>query len=186
VSIEFLCHYPTFGTNRVYLKFTPTYYVAINPLVIQQNSLEIARLSCPKFIRAGMGIPSYSLYSNAHKGLFSFDPLTWVNEGWTVTYVCLQLAYYMGFTTVLLVGVDHRYQFDGKPNEKRLFEGDDPNHFDPSYFKGQEWNNPDLARSAKAYARAREVYERDGRRIVNLTPGSDLDVFERGRIDEWI
>jgi hypothetical protein len=185
VPVEFLCRYPTFGANRVYLKFQPSYYVAINPLVVEQNKTDIRRLSCPKFIRAGMGIPSYALYS-ATKQPFSFEPLSWVNEGWTVTYVSLQLAYYMGFTTVLLVGVDHRYQFDGKPNEKRIMTGDDPNHFDPTYFKGQEWNNPDLAKSGNYYGVAREVFEAAGRRIINLTEGSALDVFERGEIASWM
>jgi hypothetical protein len=184
VPDEFLCTYPTFGTNRIYLRFTPDYYVAINPLVIDNNRDEIDLLMCPRFIRGGMGLGGYQLQRSSIAP-FSFEPLKWVHEGWTVTYVCLQLAYWMGFTTVLLVGVDHRYTFNGKPNEKRRMEGDDPNHFDPDYFRGQEWNNPDLARSEDYYEIARDVYAQAGRRIVNLTEGSALDVFEKGTIAEW-
>ena len=58
-------------------------------------------------------------------------------------------------------------------------EDNDPNHFSPDYFKGALWNNPDLALSESAYSIARRVYEKDGRRIINATPGSHCDIFER-------
>jgi len=45
-----------------------------------------------------------------------------------------------------------------------------------------KWHAPDLQRSAEAYQMAREVFEKDGRRVINLTPNSALDVFEKG---EW-
>lgn len=185
VSDDFLDLYPTFGSNRIYLRYTPKYYTVINPLVIGQNRDEIAALPCVKFVRSGCGLSGHQLHS-VRSPLFSLKPLECVHEGYTVTYVNLQLAYYFGFTTVLLVGVDHRYTFDGKPNEQRLMDGDDPNHFDPAYFRGQEWNNPDLEKSALFYAIARGVYEKDGRRIINLTPESALNVFEKGRIEEWL
>lgn len=185
VPLEFLRKYDTFGTNKIYLLdgFTPTCYVCINPLVIQQNADRIKALSCEKFVRQGYGIGK-PLVSNP-KLPFSFDPLSWVNEGYTVTYVCLQLAYWMGYKTVLLVGVDHRFTFDGKPNEKKRMGDVDPNHFDPSYFAGQDWQNPDLAKSEAYYEIARKIYDAAGRRIVNLTPNSALNVFERGELSEW-
>lgn len=185
VPVEFLCRYPTFGTNRVYLKFQPTYYVAVNPFVVEQYRDDIERLTCTKFVRGGMGVMGHQLHKSTQEP-FSFKPLEWVNEGYTVTYVCFQLAYWMGFTTVLLVGVDHRYSYSGKPNEKQRLDGDDPNHFDPEYFKGATWQLPDLAKSEAYYRIARNVYANGGRRIVNLTEGSALDVFERGTIAEWL
>jgi hypothetical protein len=178
VPLDFLSRYPTFGTNRCYLKFIPTYYVAVNPLVIEQNKADIDALKCKKYI---MG---RELKRGTHEP-FSFHPLTWVHEGYTVTYVCMQLAYWMGYRTVLLVGVDHRYIQTGKPNEEQTMQGDDPNHFDPSYFKGQKWNLADLAKSEKYYRVARNVFENDGRRIINLTPNSALEVFEKGQLSEW-
>lgn len=185
VPLEFLRKYDSFGTNKIYLLdgFTPTYYVCINPLVISQNIDSIKALTCEKFVRHGFGIGK-PLVSNA-KLPFSFDPLSWVNEGYTVTYVCLQLAYWMGYKVVLLVGVDHRYQFDGRPNERQKMGETDPNHFDPSYFARQEWHTPDLDKSERYYRIARSVFEADGRRIINLTPDSALNVFERGELAEW-
>jgi hypothetical protein len=178
VPLSFLGQYPSFGTNRCYLKFTPDYYAVINPLVIRQNLSDINNLSCMKFAREDMKVAGAQLKPSTREP-FSFAPLAWINEGYTVTYVCLQLAYWMGFRTIYLVGLDHRYQYEGKPNETRTM-GDDPNHFDPSYFAGQQWQNPDLENSAKYYAIARKVYELDGRRIYNLTPNTALDVFTKG------
>ena len=92
-----------------------------------------------------------------------------------MVYVCLQLAFYMGFSIVLLVGVDHDYQDD-----------ESINYFHPDYSRDVEnWHKPDLVQSEKAYRMAKTVYDFDGRQIVNLTPGSALDVFEKGDIAEW-
>jgi|SRR3990167_4736865 len=185
VSDTFLDKYPTFGTNRCYLRFVPNYYVCVNPLVIDQNRNDITALDTVKFIRNGE-CGGYPLVKSVNKQMFSFEPDKWYYEGYTVTYVCLQLAFWMGFETALLVGIDHRYKFDGKPNERQRMKGRDPNHFDPKYFKGQEWQTPDLARSEQAYRVANNAYGLYGRRIINLTEGSALDVFHRGDIREWM
>lgn len=184
VPSKFLFKYDTFGSNRCYIRFMPDYYVCVNPLVISQNRADIEALDCLKFIRDG-ACGGYPLHGVGRKA-FSFEPDKWIYEGYTVTFVALQLAYWMGYTTALLVGVDHRYRYDGKPNEKHLLLGGDPNHFDPNYFSGQEWNNPDLERSAQAYQLAKSAYETQGRRILNLTAGTALDVFEKGSIEEWM
>jgi len=184
VPDAFLDKYPTFGANRIYLRYQPTYFVAVNPLVIEQNKADIAALECEKFLPGQFGIECHSLVSLSRKA-FSFEPDVWIYEGHTVTFVSMQLAYYMGFETVLLVGVDHRFEYQGNPNEQRLLEGDDPNHFDPNYFKGQQWNNPDLERSRQAYQMAENAYRKNGRQIVNLTEGTALDVFEKGNINDY-
>lgn len=190
VPLDFLQMYPSFGTNRIYLLdgFTPTYYCSVNPLMINQHVDEINEVqSEAKFISAafaekiGGSVPITSIGS----ALFSYSPAVYIYEGHTVTYVCLQLAYWCGFQTVLLVGVDHRYQYLGSPNQRATMIGDDPNHFSPDYFKGKQWHNPDLARSAAAYRLAKEAYEKNGRRIINLTANTALDVFEKGQLSEW-
>ena len=192
IPIEFLNKYPSFGTNRIYLldDFTPDYYAAVNPLVIEQFSDDINEMECEKFITArfvqdGTVTDAHPLYSSVTPS-FSRDPEEWVYEGYTVTYVCLQLAFYMGFDTVLLVGVDHEFEFKGMPNGIAQAVGDDVNHFHPDYFgDGVLWHNPDLVQSERAYSMAKTVYDFEGRRIVNLTPGTKLDVFEKGSIAEW-
>jgi hypothetical protein len=193
VPNSFLKKFPSFGSNRIYLKFTPTYYVAVNPLVIEQNMGDILHLKCDAaFVREGCfgslassnGTWFYELHSMAAP-MFSYNPSAYVYEGHTVTFVSMQLAFFMGFRTVLLVGVDHRYEYQGEPNEENVWFGEDPNHFDPSYFRGHAWHNPDLERSEAAYMMAREAFDRDGRQIINLTEGSALEVFEKQEFKTW-
>jgi len=180
--------YPTFGANRIYLKYPkPTYYVAVNPLVIEQCKGEITFVvqSDKKFIRENTGFDmEYELHS-VNVPMFSYNPCDWLYEGYTVTFASLVLAFFMGFDTALLVGVDHRFKYDVEPNEETTLTGEDPNHFDPSYFKGMRWNAPDLEQSEWAYKLAKEAYENNGRQIINLTPNSALDVFHKAE-PEWV
>lgn len=189
VPIEFLTKYRTFGTNRIYLLpgFEPTYYVSVNYLVIEQCQHDINCLGSTKFIPAGRHklIPGSTPLLISGYPEFSKDATQGVFEGWTVTFVCLELAYYMGFKTVLLVGVDHRYDFQGSPNTRQYFRGEDPNHFDPSYFTGKFWHTPDLERSNEFYKMANKAFVDAGRKIINLTPGSGTDAFEKQELKSW-
>lgn len=185
----FLEKYDTFGSNRIYLRFEPTFHVTVNPLVLEQCAKEIAKIECLRFVASSFEkeIPgSFPLISKALPH-FSRRPWEGIYEGFTVTYVSLQLAFWMGYKSVLLIGVDHRYEYDGEPNQEVVSEGPDPNHFDPEYFgAGFRWHLPDLARSERAYHMAKTVYEADGRHILNLTKNTALDVFEKGDLEDWL
>lgn len=190
VPLKFLNQYPSFGTNRIYKmpEFTPTYYVAVNDVIIKQSIDEIKEVDATKFIRADLAnkIPgSFQLADNGRPH-FSKEPLKELYEGFSVSYVCLQLAYWMGFKTVLLVGVDHKYSHNGGANLLQAAPMD--NHFTEDYYKpGEVWNTPDLIRSAKAFMLAKEAFDkaRPRRKIINLTPDTGLDVFTKGDISEW-
>jgi len=182
----------TFGLNRVYLLFselgfTTTYLVAINSLVIRQCAHEIASLDIPHFVtwnlRKLFEKDTHALFVDTRftdANGFSPDPTRRVFEGYTVTYVALQLAYFMGFSQVILVGVDHNFKTKGTPNRVVVSEGEDPNHFSTAYFgKGFRWQLPDLDNSERAYLLARQVYEKSGRSIVDATVGGKLNVFQK-------
>ena len=180
IPIEFLKKYPSFGTNKIFLLdgFTPTYYVSVDPVAIDPFIDDIAKMDCKKFLRASyvknLLADAFPLHSSTIPA-FSRHPDQWVYEGHTVTFVCLQLAFFMGFKTVVLVGVDHNYQDD-----------ESANYFHSDYTKDVEgWHKPDMMQAELAYNMAKTVYEWEGRRIVNLTPFTALDVFEKGDIAEW-
>ena len=111
--------------------------------------------------------------------------MVWV--GGTVTYLCLQLAYYMGFSDVYMIGFDHSYKIpkDAKVEGVNITSAsDDPNHFHPDYFgKGYRWHDPQVERMGQAYHKARHYYEAAGRRIRNATIEGHLEVFERVNYD---
>jgi hypothetical protein len=180
----------TFGLNRIYLLFdqmgfSTTYLVSVNRLVIEQCAQEIAGLPCPKFIswaaREAVELTDdmLLLYSAQRPG-FHRDITRGVWEGATVTYVAMQVAYYLGFSNVVLIGVDHSFSTSGQAHSIVTSEGDDPNHFDRNYFgKGFRWQLPDLQTSEIAYQMARTAFEAAGREIVDATIGGKLDVFPK-------
>ena len=94
--------------------------------------------------------------------------------------VAIQLAFYMGFKEVVLIGVDHSYKFEGQPHAAVVSTGDDPNHFNDQYFgKGFKWHLPDLEGSEMSYRVADFVYKQNGRRIIDATVGGKLQVFPK-------
>ena len=181
----------TFGLNRIYLLFpqlgfTTTYFLSMNNLVIEQCAPEIRQLPIPKFIawRAQPLIEPTPdmmyLYSTYTGPKFAADVRGRIWEGATVTYVALQLAFFMGFEQVILIGVDHNFSTQGKPNTTVVSQGDDPNHFNSAYFgKGFRWQLPDLETSELAYGMARRAYEQAGRKVLDATIGGKLQVFEK-------
>jgi len=192
MDLSFLKHEICFGTNKIYLgferwEFSPTYYVAVNPFVIEQSVDEIGKMSCPKFI-GNRGISYFDPTDDiifiktfpSPGESFSKRPDVGSNEGCTVTYVAMQLAYYMGFNEVILIGVDHHFVTQGTPHKAIVSEGDDLNHFDTNYFgKGVEWQLPDLENSEKSYRVAKKVFEESGRKIIDATVNGRCQVFPK-------
>lgn len=169
--------------NRGYLKrdMPISYLVVVNKNVEQQWGNEIIRVG------------SNNIFSNSIQGtnllrwtpdIPSFQPdITkpmW--QGHTVTYVALQIAYYMGFNRVALIGCDHSF-----PYMSKTLVGPDINHFDPNYFPGgSKWDLPNLKMSEVAYKLARGAYSRDGRKIYNCSTFTKLDVFKRASLKDFI
>ncbi len=181
----------TFGLNRIYLMFPElgfktTFLLSVNDLVIEQCAAEIQALPIPKFVswrsRAFLKAADdlYFLYTTYTGAKFARDARGRLWEGATVTYAALQVAFFMGFEKVILIGVDHNFATKGTPNTTVVSQGDDPNHFAPGYFgKGFRWQLPDLETSEIAYHMAREAYEKDGRQVVDATVGGKLTVFPK-------
>jgi hypothetical protein len=180
----------TFGLNRIYLLFdeigfATTYYVSVNKLVIEQCAPEIVRLPCLKFIdwrtRDLIDFTGDMMFLRTRGGPRFYTDITegiWV--GATVTYVAMQIAYYLGFQKVILIGVDHSFASKGKPGTVVVSQGDDSDHFDPQYFaKGFRWQLPDLETSELAYRIAKYQFERANREIVDATISGKLQVFRK-------
>jgi hypothetical protein len=187
--------YITFGSNRIYeLPFTPTYYCIVDELMLKACvPLPEDFKPVERFMRAEARDTANNPIYPINVSGFSPDCANFVVIGGTVTYVLLQLAFYMDFDTVLLVGVDHNYPKSGKMEEGLHFVAgkDDPDHFKtktgkPYFEQGKKYSAPALKSTEQSYAVANLFYKKYNKRIVNLTPGSKLDVFERGTFDQWI
>lgn len=184
---SFLEDYPTFGSNRVYLKYTPDYYSFVDKLWVGNYIEDIKALaSKKKFIRNTYAHLVPGSYPIRQMGgyAFSFNPLVYVHGGFTITYINLQLAFYYGFEKVGLIGVDHYYTMEGPAHTHQT--GPDKSHFTPDYYQETDtWCRPDIKLNEPSYRIAKEVFESAGRRIVNLTPGSHLDIFDKEDWQTW-
>lgn len=183
----------TFGMNRFYLLFEQlgfetSFYVAVNDLVIKQYHQDINKLQMPKFLNWDYQhlFPEREDFlffktNMAFQDRFSKMMLQPVSSGGTVTYVTLQLAFFLGFQEVILIGLDHNYVSKGVPNTVRIRETkEDQDHVHPDYFpKGIKWQIPDLRRSELAYELARKAFEGEGRSVVDATVDGKCMVFEK-------
>jgi 6-hydroxymethylpterin diphosphokinase MptE-like len=181
----------TFGMNRFYMLFnelgySTSYYLTVNSLVVEQCAEDLRSLTMPVFISwrsrtlIQPGKDTIFLHTTYTGPKFARDARERMWEGATVTYVALQLAFHMGFEQVILIGVDHNFTTQGKPNSTVVSQGDDPNHFSPGYFgKGFRWQLPDLETSERAYRMAHQVYQQAGRLVLDATIGGKLTVFPK-------
>ncbi len=188
----------TFGLNKINLlfdsgSFRPSCIVAVNPLVLEQNSRFFNETQIPLFLeqralRVGIRYRKGTTLLHATSVTkFARDCSVSLYSGGTVTYVALQLAFHMGFSSVALVGCDHSFNTTGIPNEVERADGPDANHFHPDYFSGGlPWQLPDLATSEASYHLARRYFEAFGREVVNATEGGMLEVFPRKALADFI
>ncbi len=187
--------YHTFGQNKIFLLFDKvdlnlSYLVSVNKLVIEQSAREFEAMKCPVFLSytAAKGVvdelPHIQRLHTMNLWSFYEDISQPICEGNTVTYVSLQIAYYMGFSRVFLIGVDHSFKQAGQSHEVQVYKGDDENHFHPDYFKGQQWQLADVYGSEVSYHMANYYYKKDGRQILDATVGGKLDVFPKIDFEE--
>lgn len=181
------------GLNRGYLKedMPITYLVSCNGQVLKDYGEEIVNQSTKAtFITQGLEeLWRPHVYGMKYKGVEEFtgdfDDHIW--QGHTVTFVALQLAYYMGFSEVIFIGLDHYFpRAEGHETNKPIKSvGEDTDHFDPNYFaEGQTWETPNLEKSKEAYVLAREAFKAVGRAVVNASTKSRLRVFKRVNLKE--
>ncbi len=196
VDFELLKGQWTIGTNRIYLlgekhDFEPTFYCCVNPNVIDQFGQDIQALRSVKFVRDHrrelVGDDGKTFFMTSEPRACFVEELQeqrW-SEGWTVTYCAMQVAFYLGFSEVVLVGVDHYFTRKGTPNKLVEETASDPNHFDPNYFgPGVKWQYPDLERSERSYRLARATFGEAGRRIYDATVDGHLLVFQKVKLED--
>lgn len=195
----------TFGVNSFYYKtretgYRPTFYVVEDNAVMKENIEEIRKFDAPyKFFptnyKAMHGDGENVYFFKMNRGFyeksspnyciprFSTDAADQLFCGQSVTYINLQLAFFMGFTEVHLIGMDFDYIIPKehvRNGDLILSTTDDPNHFHKDYFgEGKTWKDPKLDRVALNYKQAKLAYEAVGRKIYNATIGGKLEIFPR-------
>lgn len=104
------------------------------------------------------------------------------HHGGTVTFWALELAYLLGWTKTIIVGLDHRYaQQAVKQGGVRVAGQSDSDHFVPNYLpRGTKYIVNDLALSEYSFALAKAAFDIAGRDLVDCTVGGACEVFRKG------
>ncbi|MEM0966379.1 MAG: hypothetical protein AAGJ81_09555 [Verrucomicrobiota bacterium] len=205
IDTEHLRNYHIIGLNKIYLltdkrNLDLTFQVAVNRHVIEQGFDRFRETPWPTFLshhstsrvfRDDFKSGRFSLPKNIHLlfaertiPAFATGLNDRFNESYTVTYVALQMAFYFGFQNVFILGMDHNFKAQGNTNELQKMENDDPNHFDPNYFKGMNWQLPDLEGSELGYRMADFYFRRSGRAIYDATEKGKCRIFPRISFDQ--
>lgn len=211
MDLERLRHEYVWGVNKCYLLFDriswrPAFYTAVDRRVVPDMARQIERLVRTllrtrfffpaRFLEEGVLRPAANIYwyreaplkeSGLPFRMFSLRASDWVAEVRTVTIAALQLAVYLGFNPIYLIGCDTSYAVqptvrheEDHPDRLVSTDNDDANHFDPRYFgKGSRWHQPHVERMLFHYAQARRACEAVGVKVYNATAGGKLEVFPR-------
>ena len=130
---------------------------------------------------------------------FSDDIAKCVYHATTITYINMQIAAFMGFDEVFLLGIDHQFPQQWRIAPEVLKNPEKYINVDTipggSYkvrgVENAEFYPGDYSRSAycieevtRGYQRAKLYFEEHGRKIVNATRGGKLDVYERVNFDK--
>jgi len=195
----------SFGVNSFYYKtretgFRPFFYVVEDTSVMHENIDEIREYQAPfrffpTIYRDLLPESPNTFFFQMDRGFyeksspnyavprFSTDASKRLYCGQSVTYINLQLAFFMGFTEVYLIGMDFDYVIPDshkRSGDIILSDTDDPNHFHKDYFgAGKTWKDPKLERVLMNYKMADLAFSAVGRKIYNATVGGKLEVFDR-------
>lgn len=186
-DLEKLSNEITFASHGIYYIYDktdwrPTFYCAQDSKLIQErygdikdmcnNSINVFGIvkdrRYPDFLKDNLLIELLNEpFKNGYPE-FSYDATLGFYEGMTVTYFNIQLAVYMGFKEIYLIGVDHFYNGEN-------------DHFS----KNDKCTNiPQTDKSTNAYISAEKHTADKGIKIFNATRGGHLEVFDRVNFDD--
>jgi hypothetical protein len=210
MDLELLAGEHVFGLNRVSLLYPriswrPGFFTAFDLRVVPDNLDEFNDVEIP-----------YKFFATKHKGaILERDNHYWYHDwskaddfedrfgecpeitgfggGGTVTCVAIQIAAYLGFDPIILIGCDASYTVpasvrqsgpdkfgDGVRLNLTSVDDDDPNHFDPAYFgTNKKWHSPNAAEMHRGFEKCYREMSRRGRTLVNATVGGALDSVPR-------
>jgi hypothetical protein len=155
-------------------KFLP---IDLKPYLSSEHPTSWINIARPKYY-SKLGYP-LTVPSN-----FSKNPHKFFNAGGTVIFLALQLAYFLGFKEVILLGLDHSYKKDDFKNKTHggyYYDttGGDKSHFDSEYTPDGIDVHVDLEAMENGYKMAKELFEKENKQLYNASPGTKLDIFKK-------
>lgn len=193
----------TFAFNRIYNIFEatpwrPTFYISQDEKMLSGcadivNALDLPAKFIPIQLKWYFGIdisgaqyfnltgqktesPSAFHFSDniAHE-IFNAD---------TVMYTAAQLAAYMGFREIYMIGVDHHFQISQNNKGEILVDPSVKDYFSDQYNEDRETLYiPNTEKSTMTYLAMKQHCSQRGIQVYNATRGGKLEVFPRVDFD---
>lgn len=113
---------------------------------------------------------------------FSEDISKGIVTHWTITYTMIQVAIYMGYEKIYLLGMDHNYALTFDQDGNVIENAEVVSHFFED--KRPEEVIANVEAMNKAYIAARKYAEKHGVEILNATRGGKLEWFNRISLEE--
>lgn len=209
-DLELLQNEITFGCNRVYKLFPsttwrPTYFCMIDALIAKYSSDELAEnVKCPLFTNINTRdlmkyrpehlIFARNLGENPYRVSGNFEAY-YVPSGATVMTFMIELAMYMGFQEIYLIGVDCTSSLAAGGHCAKGYVNQELIQKDIERIR-KRLNDPTLTaeqvaayyfdQSTYSYKVLRDYADRHGIHIYNATRGGMLEVYERRNLDEVV
>lgn len=207
LDLEKISRYDTFASNRIFFMFDetgwrPTYYLAIDNNILDDNLEKIVAAEAgtkflnytikkkiknmvgtnTKFINIfGRYVISPAGYETKH---INYDVSKSFSLSYSVTGVAIELAVYMGYSTIYLLGVDHSYvktiTKDGVLKEMK----DVKDYF--GNVKSESYSIQYIDAVNSYYTALKKHAEQYGSVVFNATRGGKLEIFQRVNLDEVV
>lgn len=204
-DLELLKNEYSMASNKIFqlygkTEWRPTYYFVDDPYVIRttfqdkQSYLKVVGQSRAGFTSTRrkmfeyrddedtQNVFFYKTVNDLKKGKpgFADDCAECVYTSYTITYTMLQLAVYMGFEKIYLLGIDHNYSAEKNlkgeiirnPKVKNHTKYMDENNFNIEHI-------PEIGVMSLGYEVAADYAKKHGIEIYNATRGGKLETFER-------
>lgn len=187
----------SFGTNEIHrifsqTKWRPRYFVIIDryskstPQEIKNIERPIVFLS-DYYWRFNEVLRKDAICIHQHYDLseekyrFSEDIERCFYSSPTVSYAAMQIAVYLGYTEIYLLGFDHNYSYEFDKKGNVIHTGKTSTHF----FKDENEEEiiGNVRGMTKAYEAFRNYADTHGITVRNVTRGGKLEVFERADFD---
>ena len=159
-DLDKIKNYISFASNRIYVIFDktewrPKFYVCQDYRMILLSASEISKVEAelkiiPMFEfckRPDINNAIFTRMQNSEKFIkrhelpdFSDDITKCTYEGMTVTYANIQIAVYMGFKKIYLLGVDHSYSISRNIDGTITKNDNVQDYFSKDYKEGQQFS----------------------------------------------
>lgn len=202
-DLELLQDEATFGVNSLCKVFrsgrNTTWYAFLDEAVWIENkdiisNLDLSKVFYNKNVLRKLGKKNFFIWKEAvcfynfpckHFLDYGVDLNTdfsacadeFVYDGYTIIYSVLQIAVFMGFTEIYLLGADCNYNTAEKMH---FVESPNDSNLDSPTFK----NNAGGRSMIECYKVAKKYADSHNIKIFNATRGGKLDVFERVNLED--